>query len=80
MPENVEYVNVEIDHTLLEGNIYHLLEYPTEEFEDLIAFSTTDELVGSNVNEFFPDKEGAYDLIISYADKNNVTIKTIPLN
>lgn len=73
-------INANFDGTVSGGKISSIISLPGEEFSDFISVFASHELLGSNVNRFFPNKIGGYDLVITDSDKENVDIKIIPLN
>lgn len=79
--ENKEEVNLVIDSSLIDGNKFLLKDFGnSEKLRNFIMFSKVEELLGKNVNKFFPNAGDGIDLVIDSADKNNVNIKIIPVN
>ena len=48
--------------------------------KNFISFSEPQDLIGENINKFFPEKSDGIDLVITHADYETVEIKIIPIN
>ena len=73
-----EDVNLFIDGGLINGGYYLLKHFGgSERLKNFISFSEPQDLIGENINKFFPEKSDGIDLVITHADYETVEIKTV---